>query len=514
MWDHVFRWSFTRTKPLTRLPCSSTSSQAADSSIATANPSGQATGPPTDKAITGEPPRSPAESPLDPDNHLPASALVTASSSISPESMDPSNDPDQEAREILAPIVRQLERLKETKTESQPPPNPYIKIMSHDERIRKLLLPIGKVILQKIRGRRDHGMIEMRLCKFIARNYWPFPREEYTHLRIHEIYRNSIFLENQAKKGALEALERARERNENKLRGGSSASSDAEESQAMPPLEEQDRLTEPPRHEDREIPKHTTITDSTPIPFEKQDRLTAIPRRENRKPHKPAPMPVTRKVVELLREFGYKGPTPIPRRHPVEVEMEHETDTRYELMRSHRQRRPRKVYKASGRRMVNLDEEDQSAGRRLMNYGEEDETADLAIRPEVDNSSALHTDTSAPTNGVELTEEEFDAATAEAIRLSLQDMGHQMGPSELPRLRESVLTVPPGVEGDNTESDGIREIHLDGTCERPGDPEDRMGIDFETKTKESRPRDESGPPPASPPKRRKISSSKSSSWTH
>jgi hypothetical protein len=345
--------------------------------------------------------------------------------------------------------------------------------MSHDERVRKLLLPVGKFIMMQIRGRKDHGMIEMRLCKFIARNYWPFPCEDYTHLRVHEIYRNSIFLESQERRRALEAVERAQEENENKLRGGSSSTSDTEESQTLPLLEKQDRLTESPLQEDRKIPN------PPPIPTSRGTTRVSGPS----------------EVVDLLREFGYKGPMVISRRHPLEIEMERETDTGYKRMRSHRTRRNRKVYKASG--------------RRLVNYGEDDQIADLAARPEVDNSSGLNINTPAPTNSLELTEEEFDAATAEAIRLSLQDQGHDMGPLEPPRRRESVLTVHPG---DDTESDEIREIHLDGTYECRGQhPEDKMDIDCEKK-KESRPRDESVPPPASPPKRRKLGSNKLTSW--
>jgi hypothetical protein len=80
------------------------------------------------------------------------------------------NGLEQEARAILLPILQQLQRLKKTTPENQPPPHRNIKVKSHKERMRAVLIPIGKFILAKIRGRPgpEHGKIELAIWYVIS----------------------------------------------------------------------------------------------------------------------------------------------------------------------------------------------------------------------------------------------------------------------------------------------------------------------------------------------------------
>jgi hypothetical protein len=96
---------------------------------------------------------------------------------------------------ILAPILGDLQKLKALTPESLPPYNPNFNVKSHAQVLKERLLPIGKFIADYLDGVAEakRGDLELRICRYIADEYWPLPVDDFTHLRIQEKYRNALF---------------------------------------------------------------------------------------------------------------------------------------------------------------------------------------------------------------------------------------------------------------------------------------------------------------------------------
>ncbi|KAF2644643.1 hypothetical protein P280DRAFT_176288 [Massarina eburnea CBS 473.64] len=76
---------------------------------------------------------------------------------------------------ILQPVQAHLEKLKQTTIANMPPQNNYIKSKTHIQLVRERLLRIGDFIVEWLRTvpEPERGFQEIRLCKYIAGNYWP-----------------------------------------------------------------------------------------------------------------------------------------------------------------------------------------------------------------------------------------------------------------------------------------------------------------------------------------------------
>lgn len=96
---------------------------------------------------------------------------------------------------ILAPILRDLQKLKALTPESLPPYNPNFNVKSHAQVLKERLLPIGKFIADYLDEvpEAKRGNSELRICRYIADEYWPLPVDDFTYLKIQEKYRNTLF---------------------------------------------------------------------------------------------------------------------------------------------------------------------------------------------------------------------------------------------------------------------------------------------------------------------------------
>jgi hypothetical protein len=96
---------------------------------------------------------------------------------------------------ILAPILRDLQKLKALTPESLPPYNPNSNVKSHAQVLKEKLLPIGKFIADYLEEvpEAKRGNSELRICRYIADEYWPLPVDDFAYLKIQEKYRNALF---------------------------------------------------------------------------------------------------------------------------------------------------------------------------------------------------------------------------------------------------------------------------------------------------------------------------------
>ncbi|KAL1596521.1 hypothetical protein SLS60_009168 [Paraconiothyrium brasiliense] len=103
-------------------------------------------------------------------------------------------DPDPVAEAFLEPVKVQLKKLRLSTASAAPPPNmsTHFRIKSHLQLVRERLEPVGSFI---VREAKEDGKLEMRVCHYIAKHHWPLPTPpgEATHLRIHEMYRNTLY---------------------------------------------------------------------------------------------------------------------------------------------------------------------------------------------------------------------------------------------------------------------------------------------------------------------------------
>lgn len=100
---------------------------------------------------------------------------------------------------LLEPVRENLVKLKALTPESLPPYNPRLRTQPHAQILKRKLIPIGGFIVNHINqvAEDKRGALELQLCRYIASNYWPLLTDEYTHLRIHEMYRNALYMSSQ-----------------------------------------------------------------------------------------------------------------------------------------------------------------------------------------------------------------------------------------------------------------------------------------------------------------------------
>ncbi|CAA9960844.1 DUF4208 domain containing protein [Pyrenophora teres f. maculata] len=103
---------------------------------------------------------------------------------------------DMNVISILAPILKDLNRLKALTPENLPPPNPRIRTQRYAQSLKHRLLPVGRFIVNNLDqvAEDKRGALELDLCRYIADKFWPLPTDAYTHLKIHEMYRNALYL--------------------------------------------------------------------------------------------------------------------------------------------------------------------------------------------------------------------------------------------------------------------------------------------------------------------------------
>jgi hypothetical protein len=115
--------------------------------------------------------------------------------SAPPTSHEPTHADSIHLDHVLASCHENLKKLKATTLESVPPYNHRIRTKTHPELLRQRLLPIGQFIVAYLERTPEQGRrrLELLLCRRIAAEYWPLPVDKFTHLRIHEMYRNALF---------------------------------------------------------------------------------------------------------------------------------------------------------------------------------------------------------------------------------------------------------------------------------------------------------------------------------
>ena len=108
-----------------------------------------------------------------------------------PDAMPPITLPvypvdDAVAAEFFKPYKVYLEKLRETTLDAMPPPNTKVKAKTHLELVKARLLPIARLMVARLREFEytDRGAIEMRLCHYIARHYWPLPEDPHRYVPI------------------------------------------------------------------------------------------------------------------------------------------------------------------------------------------------------------------------------------------------------------------------------------------------------------------------------------------
>lgn len=96
---------------------------------------------------------------------------------------------------ILGPMHEDLQRLKMLTPESLPRYSSRLRTKSYAQILKHRLLPIGQYIVAQLDlvSHQNQGALELKLCRFIAKEYWPLPVNDFTHLRVQEMYRNALF---------------------------------------------------------------------------------------------------------------------------------------------------------------------------------------------------------------------------------------------------------------------------------------------------------------------------------
>ncbi|EUC39536.1 hypothetical protein COCMIDRAFT_111295 [Bipolaris oryzae ATCC 44560] len=121
--------------------------------------------------------------------------MQISQSGNSSHNMNISSTERQSLRAILSPVYEDLEKLKTLTPESLPPYSPHVRAKSHAQILKHKLLPIGRFIVTYLDRvpEQGRGALELQLCRLIAMEYWPLPIEDFTHLKVQEIYRNALF---------------------------------------------------------------------------------------------------------------------------------------------------------------------------------------------------------------------------------------------------------------------------------------------------------------------------------
>ncbi|KAJ4364012.1 hypothetical protein N0V83_009467 [Neocucurbitaria cava] len=96
---------------------------------------------------------------------------------------------------VLSPVGGKLQHLKATTLDSLLPYNPRLRSNSYAQVLKIRLLPVGEYIVRLLArsAAENRGTHELKLCRHIATEYWPLPITDTTHLRIQEMYRNTLF---------------------------------------------------------------------------------------------------------------------------------------------------------------------------------------------------------------------------------------------------------------------------------------------------------------------------------
>ncbi|KAF2124369.1 hypothetical protein P153DRAFT_390406 [Dothidotthia symphoricarpi CBS 119687] len=99
---------------------------------------------------------------------------------------------------LLTPIRGKLQKLRETTPDSLPPYNPSVRAKTHAQVLKVRLLPIGEFIVHELLAKvpaEKRGILELKLCRYIADEYWPLPEGKTTHIHVQAMYRNVMFKE-------------------------------------------------------------------------------------------------------------------------------------------------------------------------------------------------------------------------------------------------------------------------------------------------------------------------------
>lgn len=101
----------------------------------------------------------------------------------------------QSLHAILSPVREDLQKLKTLTPESLPPYSPRVRAKSHAQILKHKLLPIGQFIVNYLDRvpEQGRGVLELKLCRVITTEYWPLPVDDFTHLKVQEMYRNALF---------------------------------------------------------------------------------------------------------------------------------------------------------------------------------------------------------------------------------------------------------------------------------------------------------------------------------
>ncbi|KAF1846177.1 uncharacterized protein K460DRAFT_406399 [Cucurbitaria berberidis CBS 394.84] len=132
---------------------------------------------------------------LDTDSEMQTDARDGEHSQATPPLITLSRAEQAQMETYLTPVHAKLCSLKATTPESLPPYNPRLRTNSHAQVIKSRLLPVGEFIVRLLAQAPEEkrGMLELKLCRHIAVEYWPLPVTDMTHLRIQEMYRNAMF---------------------------------------------------------------------------------------------------------------------------------------------------------------------------------------------------------------------------------------------------------------------------------------------------------------------------------
>ncbi|KAF2791311.1 hypothetical protein K505DRAFT_363948 [Melanomma pulvis-pyrius CBS 109.77] len=101
---------------------------------------------------------------------------------------------DVESAVLFVPVRDSLDRLRTTAA-SMPPPHRNVKTKRHLQVVRDRLVPIGKYIVKKMRGKHNFVEVELKVCRYIAAHHWPLPMHTKTYLHIQSTYPNALYMD-------------------------------------------------------------------------------------------------------------------------------------------------------------------------------------------------------------------------------------------------------------------------------------------------------------------------------
>ncbi|KAF1831382.1 hypothetical protein BDW02DRAFT_473704, partial [Decorospora gaudefroyi] len=124
-----------------------------------------------------------------------ASQVLRYPSPSQPYSMKLSHTDSAQPDLLFSSLRNELEKLKSCTPESLPPYNARLRTKSHAQVLKHRLLPIGRFIVEYLdqTPEESRGRLELEFCRYIATQYWPLPVNQFTHIKIHEMYRNALF---------------------------------------------------------------------------------------------------------------------------------------------------------------------------------------------------------------------------------------------------------------------------------------------------------------------------------